>query len=183
MWSAPTQLRGKVNLSDHYDEDLQEFFVGTIGVRELDASMLYNELLNIDTATATVGRVKDLIWSLNYQLQVEALDSLGEPEALLQRCILPIRYADGRVQLRSIAKDFAIVDRKKLDAIFQGKIDTLDITMAEMRQLQPFIEWSGLEIRYLSYLVKEITVVDSDVRVPISDPIRDIRRKAYTLFR
>ncbi|RYP49446.1 hypothetical protein DL768_004856 [Monosporascus sp. mg162] len=181
LWSAPTQLRDKVDLSSQYDEELQDFFVGTIGVRELDAAMIYNELLNIDTATATVGHIKDLIWSLNSQLQMEPLDS--PPEALLQRCILPVRYADGQVRLCSIAKDFAIVDRKKLGALFRDRIETLDVTMAEVRQLQPFIEWSGLGGRYLSHLVKEITLLDSGVRAPISDQIQDIRRKAYALYR
>ncbi|RYP73467.1 hypothetical protein DL771_003639 [Monosporascus sp. 5C6A] len=181
LWSAPTQLRGKVNLSSQYDDELQDFFVGTIGVRELDAAMIYNELLNIDTATATVGHIKDLIWSLNSQLQIEPLDS--PPGALLQRCILPVRYADGQVRLCSITKDFAIVDRKPLGAVFRDRIETLDVTMTEVRQLQPFIEWSGLGSRYLSHLVKEITILDSGVRAPISDPIRDIRRKAYALYR
>ncbi|RYO82881.1 hypothetical protein DL762_006402 [Monosporascus cannonballus] len=181
LWSAPTQLRGKVNLSSQYDDELQDFFVGTVGVRELDAAMIYNELLNIDTATAAVGHIKDLIWSLNSQLQIEPLDS--PPEGLLQRRILPVRYADGQVRLCSIAKDFAIVDRKKLGAVFQDRIETLDVTMTEVRQLQPFIEWSGLGGRYLSHLVKEITLLDSGVRAPISDPIQDIRRKAYALYR
>ncbi|RYP23520.1 hypothetical protein DL765_001034 [Monosporascus sp. GIB2] len=181
LWSAPTQLRGKVNLSSQYDDELQDFFVGTIGVRELDAAMIYNELLNIDTATAAVGHIKDLIWSLNSQLQMEPLDA--PPEALLQRRILPVRYADGQVRLCSIAKDFAIVDRKKLGAVFQDRIETLDVTMTEVRQLQPFIEWSGLGGRYLSHLVKEITLLDSGVRAPISDPIQDIRKKAYALYR
>ncbi|RYP09924.1 hypothetical protein DL764_000966 [Monosporascus ibericus] len=180
LWSAPTQLRDKVNLSSQYDDELQDFFVGTIGVRELDAAMIYNELLNID-ATATVGHIKDLIWSLNSQLQMEPLDS--PPEALLQRCILPVRYAGGEVRLCSIVKDFAIVDRKNLGEIFQDRIETLDVTMTEVRQLQPFIEWSGLGGRYLSRLVKEITLLDSGVRAPISDPIQDIRRKAYELYR
>ncbi|RYP79019.1 hypothetical protein DL770_006764 [Monosporascus sp. CRB-9-2] len=181
LWSAPTQLRGKVNLSSQYDDELQDFFVDTIGVRELDAAMIYNELLNIDTTTATVGHIKDLIWSLNSQLQVEPLDS--PPEALLQRCILPVRYAGGQVRLCSIAKDFAIVDRKKLGALFRDRIETLDVTMTEVRQLQAFIEWSGLGGRYLSHLVKEITLLDSGVRAPISDPVQDIRRKAYGLYR
>ncbi|RYP57689.1 hypothetical protein DL769_009334 [Monosporascus sp. CRB-8-3] len=181
LWSAPTQLRDKVNLSSQYDDELQDFFVGTIGVRELDAAMIYNELLSIDAATATVEHIKDLIWSLNSQLQMEPLDL--PPEDLLQRCILPVRYAGGQVRLCSIAKDFAIVDRKKLGDIFRDRIETLDITMGEMRQLQPFIGWSGLGDRYLSRLVKEITLLGSGVRAPISDPIQDIRRKAYALYR
>ncbi len=181
LWSAPVQLRGKVNLSTQYHEDLREFFVDSIGVREIDAEMVYNELLIIDTEIVTVQHVKDLLWSLNSQLKIETPDS--SPEDLLRHCILPVRYANGQVRLCSSAKEFAIVDHKKLGAIFRDRVETLDFTMTEIRQLEPFIRWSGREVCYLSRLVKEITILDSAIRVPVSDPTQDIRKKARGLHR
>ncbi|KAK7756612.1 hypothetical protein SLS62_001449 [Diatrype stigma] len=181
LWSAPVQLRGKVNLSSQYDDDLQAFFTDTIGVRTLNTEMVYNELMNVDATTATVEEVKDLLRSFSSQLKMELPTS--SPHALLQKCILPVRYASGQVRLCSAATDFAISDRKRLNAMFRDRIETLDFTMPEGRQLLPFIEWARLESRYLSRLVKEITVLDSVVRVPISNPTQNIKYKAHALFR
>lgn len=157
------------------------FFVDIIGVREFDAAIIYNELLTIDTTSATVDQIKDLLWSLNSQLQVGHLNST--PDALLQRCILPVQHADGQVRLCPSAKDFAIVDRKTFFGVFRGKIDIFDFTLTEVRQLEPFIEWSGLGVRYLSRLIKEITILDEGLRVPVSDPIQDVKRKSYEIYR
>ncbi|OTA86918.1 hypothetical protein M434DRAFT_399722 [Hypoxylon sp. CO27-5] len=181
LWSAPASIRGKVNLSTVYGDEMQDFFLNKLGVRKLDANVVYQELLELNLKEATVDHVKDLLWTMNSQLELDT--PKGSAETLLKRPIIPIRDVGGRVSLQSSSTEFAIVDRKTLDEIFGRRVKALDFTTNEICQLRAFIKWAGLEDRYLSRLVKETSVLDSGVKVPISDPRQDISKKAYGLLR
>lgn len=181
LWSAPTSIRGKINLSTVYGGELEDFFLNKLGVRKLDVDVVYQELLELDLKEATVDHVKDLLWTMNSQLELDT--PKGSAENLLKRPIIPVRDVGGRVSLQSCNTEFAIVDRKTLDEIFGRRVKVLDFTTNEVCQLRPFIKWAGLEDRYLSRLVKETSVLNSGVKVPISDLTQDISKKAYGLLR
>ncbi|RYP78352.1 hypothetical protein DL771_000537 [Monosporascus sp. 5C6A] len=150
LWSRPTPIRGKVNLSTEYNPSFEKFFVDILGVRRLDASIVYSELLALSAEEATVTH----------------------------RPILPVRGVDGRVSLQTKNEAFAIVDRKRLGGIFRDDIPFLDFTTNEICQLKPLLVWASLEDRYLSRLVRETSALESRRTFSISEPRQDIRRKA-----
>ncbi|RYO85206.1 hypothetical protein DL766_007003 [Monosporascus sp. MC13-8B] len=176
LWSRPTPIRGKVNLSTEYNASFEKFFVDVLGVRRLEASIVYSELLALSAEEATVTQVKTLMWILNSQLEMEPLDC--SPQNLLQRPILPVRGVDGRVSLQPKDAEFAIVDRKRLGAIFHDDIPCLDFTIDEICQLKLLLMWAALEDRYLSRLVRETSALESRGTFSISESSQDIRRKA-----
>ncbi|RYP14158.1 hypothetical protein DL765_006566 [Monosporascus sp. GIB2] len=181
LWSRPTPIRGKVNLSTEYNASFEKFFVGILGVRRLEASIVYSELLALSAEEATVTQVKTLMWILNSQLEMEPLDC--SPQNLLQRPILPVRGVDGQVSLQPKDAEFAIIDRKRLGMIFHDNIPFLDFTIDEICQLKPLLMWASLEDRYLSRLVRETSALESRGTFSISESSQDIRRKARGLLR
>ncbi|KAI1385608.1 uncharacterized protein F4822DRAFT_413682 [Hypoxylon trugodes] len=181
LWSAPTSIRGKINLSTIYDAEMEKFFVEKLGVQRLDGAVVYNELLRLNVEEASVDQIKDLFWTLNSQLELAPLNKPAED--LLQKPILPIRNCNGQVTLNSSDVEFAIVDRDRLHDMFGGKMKLLDFTKNEICHLGALIKWAGLEDRYLSWMVKESSDLDSGVKIPISDPTQDVSKKAYGLLR
>jgi hypothetical protein len=182
IWSTATSVKGKVNLAKHYDSALENFFVHVLGVQKLNVNMIYDELLGL-TPMETVDVAKQQLWSLNSLLRTETLSGNRAPHALLRKAILPVRYGDRQVTLRSSSVEFAIIDNRTLEEKFRRHVNTLDFDMRQVRTLQPFLEWSGLEDRYLSRMVKETPNLSSGVKVPVSDKRFDINRKAYALVR
>ncbi|KAI1799715.1 hypothetical protein F4811DRAFT_565353 [Daldinia bambusicola] len=181
LWCAPSPIRGRVNLSNVYEKKLEGFFVKKLGVCVLDADIVYNELLELDPGKTTVQYVKDLLWMFNSQIELG--HPKGAPEKVLKRRILPVSDVGGQVALYSAETEFGIVDRKSLGDSFNSRVKLLDFNVNEIVKLKPLIQWAGLENRYLSGLVQETSVLDSGFKVPISDPIEDIGKKAYGLFR
>ncbi|RYP52662.1 hypothetical protein DL768_002218 [Monosporascus sp. mg162] len=179
LWSLPTPIRGKVNLSTDYDSSFEEFFVDILGVRRLEASIVYSELLALSAEEATVTHVKSLMWILNSQLEMEPSEC--SPQNLLQRPILPVRGVDGLVSLQPKDAEFAIVDRKRLGEIFHDGIPFLDFTINEICQLKPLLMWASLEDRYLSRLVRKTSALVTRGTFSISEPRHDIRKKAQSL--
>ncbi|KAI1467613.1 uncharacterized protein F4812DRAFT_471586 [Daldinia caldariorum] len=181
LWCAPSPIKGRVNLSNVYEKKLEEFFVKKLGVRVLDADIVYNELLQLDPVKTTVKHVKELLWTFNSQIELG--HPKEAPEKFLKLRILPVSDVGGQVSLYSAETEFGIVDRKSLGDSFHGRVKLLDFSVNEIVQLKPLIKWAGLEKRYLSKLVQETSVLDSGFKVPISDPREDIRKKSYGLFR
>ncbi|KAI1758820.1 hypothetical protein GGR53DRAFT_471962 [Hypoxylon sp. FL1150] len=176
LWSSTsTPIRGRVNLSDIYEPDFEKFFVDVLGVRRVDAHLVYSELLELEPSEASVEHVKDLIWNLNALLEIQTPEFTRLPP-------LPLRF-DGKSFSALSSCEFAILDRKALGAIFYDKITILDFKVQEIYQLMSFIKWAGLEGRYLSRLVTETSTLDSDYKLPISDVSQDVSRKAYGLYR
>ncbi|KXX74826.1 Autophagy-related protein 9 [Madurella mycetomatis] len=181
LWSSTTEIRGKITLNDDYEE-LSDFFISKLGVGTLTLQMVYDELL-LTTSRTPVRQLKNTIRSFNALLRTEQ-DALC-PQPLLEACIFPVRYADGVLKLRSAKTEFAIVDREHLAERLRGRIKMLDYTLEQVWRLQPFFEWAGLQGRYLSVAVKEITSVarsECETR-PMLEPSRDIKRKAHALLR
>ena len=181
LWSNATEIRGKFNLNAYYDDDLENFFLDFLGVERLHFSIVYDELLGVDPQATSVEKVKDLLWSLNSFLGKE--HQKASPERLLKKPILPIRYPDGSVRLVSTAVDFAIIDRQSYGEEFRNKVKTLDFNHSEVHKLQAFLRWAIIELRYLSHLVKELSVVESGVTYPLSDSKLQVKAKAHALAR
>jgi hypothetical protein len=181
LWASATTIRGRITLNDHY-EDLEDFFVKVLGVSELSFDMVLDDLIEKGASQASVEEIKETLWILTSLLSFSAPTS-SSSERLLKSRVFPVKYPNGQVLLRASNVDFGIVDRQRLGVAFAGKANLLDFRLEEARLLKPLFTWLGLERRYLSNMIKEISRLDGDKPVPISSRDRDIGRKAPALFR
>ncbi|KAF4462555.1 hypothetical protein FALBO_10629 [Fusarium albosuccineum] len=182
LWSSATQIRGRVALNDLYP-DLEDFFVSFLGVQELTLDMAYDELkeMGARVPSPSITAVKETIWALN-SLLVSA-DDLPDEEPIFVGKVFPVKYPNGSVKLQTGRTQFAITDRKALGDIFAPQAKILDFTLDEVRRLRPFLSWAGLEMRYLSSMVREISTVAGGRMDRLHYPDRDIRQKADGLYR
>ncbi|KAF4976018.1 hypothetical protein FZEAL_7274 [Fusarium zealandicum] len=182
LWSSATQIQGRVALNDLYP-DLEDFFVSFLGVQELTLDMAYDELkeMSVRVPSPSITAVKETIWALNSLLISEV--NLPDEEAIFIGKVFPIKYPNGTVKLQTGRTQFAIADRKSLGDIFAPQAKILDFTLDEVRRLRPFFSWLGLETRYLSSMVREISTVAGGRMDRLQHPDRDIRQKAEGLYR
>lgn len=169
-----------VALNDAYP-GLAEFFTEFIGVRTLTLQMVHDKLVEEGNARCSPQKIKQTIWLLNSYIQNES--NIPDPKAVLQARVFPVRYPNGTVELYSSAVDFAIADRKHLLDLFSGRARFLDFDVNEVARLEPFLQWTGLDKRYISSSVKEISMVRGDSHRALTSPERNIARKAYGLLR
>lgn len=182
LWSSATEIQDRTSLNSYYDDKLENFFVVILGVPRLDVNMVYDELLRVHPSQTTVEHAKALIWQMN-ALLTEGEEPNGTSEKLLRIPILPVRYANGDVKLCSGENEFAIVDRRPLEELFRGRVKFLDFDLGQVHKLEPFLRWARLQRQFLSNVAKEISVVEEHSASPVSDPSRDIARKAEALTR
>ncbi|XRM42034.1 hypothetical protein ABZX51_005272 [Aspergillus tubingensis] len=182
LWSTATSIPGRIALNDHY-QNLQEMFVYYLGVETLTMQMVVEKLQDQGRAgSSSVAEVKSTIWTLNSLLQSQQAD-IAPAEQVINNAVFPVRFPHGGVQLQTSASAFAIADRKHLFSYFSSKANLLDFEVDEVLRLEPFIQWTGLNDRYLSLCIKEITMVGGDHAGPLSNPDRDISHKAHGLLR
>ncbi|KAJ5721350.1 uncharacterized protein N7483_009284 [Penicillium malachiteum] len=179
LWSSTTEIRGKVALNDHYNE-LEEFFLHTLGVQTLTLQMAYDDLLAI-CSEATREEIISKLWCLNALLLMD--DTYVDPKPLLRKPIFPVVFPDGSNALCSTDTEFAIGDREYLASRFRGKIKILEFTQEEVRSLKPFFDWTNLSHRYLSASLKPLTSISGKTTPFNPSPMRDLTRKAHALLR
>ena len=181
VWSDTTHIHGKIAINSQYS-DLKDLFVGKLQVPQLDLTMVLDQLLAARSLNIPASEVKELLKTLNSFLRTEATPP--RPNRLLNARVFPIREpSSGNVILCKSDTEFALVDREGPPSRFIGLIKVLDFTLQEIRQLKPLIAWAGLESRYLSRCVSEISCLGDGLPRPISQPHRDLKKKAYALLR
>ncbi|KAI1359962.1 hypothetical protein F5Y08DRAFT_349207 [Xylaria arbuscula] len=171
IWSTATQIQGRAPVNELYP-DLERFLTDFLCVARLTLQIAYDELKlkgNSEPAPA-VQEVKDAIFAFN---------------SLLQSAIFPTRYPHGPIELKAATTDFAIVDRELYYKVFAPQVKLLDFTLEEIRRLEPFISWLGIDDRYLSVVVKEISTVEviGQRSRPLQSPRRSLAGKARSLVR
>lgn len=181
VWSDTTEIHGKIAVNAQYN-DLKDLFVEKLRVPQLDLKMVFDQLLAATSLNLAVSEVKELLKTLNSFLRTES--SPPSPNKLLKARIFPVREpSSGNVILCTSNTQFALVDREGPPSQFIEVVRVLDFTLQEVRHLKPLLAWMFLESRYLSRCVREISRVGDGVQLPISQPHRDLRRKAYALLR
>ena len=182
LWSSATSIDGKVAINDLFPK-LKPLFKEVLGVPDMTLAMVYRSLLGAASSNASVQRVKELLLTFNSLLPGEPKPP--NPRRLLQSRIFPVKLSgDGNTTaLCSREMEFFIVDRDDLFAAFGDHVRCLDLSLNEVCRMRPFISWAGLESRYLSRCVKEVSKVHGGVEWPIRDSKRDMRRKAHGLLR
>lgn len=179
LWSSKTYIEGKAVLDTHYEE-LEDFFVGCLGVKSLTLEMVYDELSH--TTSQDVADIKSKI------MVFASLMATGRtylnPAPILEASIFPLKYpANPAVELATGKIDFAIADRDYLRQCFQSKAKILDLTLEEVRRASPFFEWLNFQDRYLSKRLREITSVGAVSGIIASSATRSMQRKAMYLLR
>ncbi|KAI1421444.1 hypothetical protein F5Y12DRAFT_767727 [Xylaria sp. FL1777] len=181
VWSKAAQLRGKVSLNEDY-EDLEGLFTKILGVRQVDLTMAIDELKNTGSRPSVlVPEVKQSIWTVNSLLSTET--SLPDPSDILNSSIFPVRYPHGDVVCSSVSTEFFIVDREQLRQNFATKVKLLDFSLEDVVRLRPFLHWAGLQSRYFSHCIKEVTSFPGEGASRISSPDIQIRYRAHPLLR
>jgi hypothetical protein len=181
VWSRAAALRGRVSLNEEY-EDLEKLFVDFLGVKPVDLAMAIDELKEAgkDQST-TVDNLVESLWTVNSLLS--STSEHPQPKNISKSRIFPIRYPDGRVTCTSEATDFCVVDREGLYHSFKTEIKFLNFTLKEVAELRPFIEWIGLEGRYLSRNVENVTTFPGGSTRQTSNPKHQIKTRAHALLR
>jgi hypothetical protein len=179
LWSSATRIPGKVTLNTDYEE-IRDFFLNILSIPEMTLQVVYDKLKN-DDLDFSVEEVK--IDLLEFSSLLTSDNSKLDPRPVLRNRIFPVKSPNGVIKLQDGSRGFAIVDRINLRTDFAKKAKYLDFNLNEVRRIQPFIQWAGLEDRYLSTGVKEIFYAETTSTRPISSPDRDIKRKAHALLR
>ncbi len=181
VWSKAARLRGKVSLNEDY-EDLERLFTKVLGVKQVDLMMAIDELKHTGSRPSVlVPEVKQSIWTVNSLLSTET--SLPDPSDILNSSIFPIRYPHGDVTCRSVSTEFFVVDREQLSQNFATKVKFLDFSLEDVVRLRPFLHWAGLQSRYFSRCIKEVTSFPGEGASPISSTDVQIRYRAHPLLR
>lgn len=180
VWSTAARLRDKLSLNIEY-ENLRGLFVDVLGVKQITLQMAIDELKEAGSReSACVGEVKASLQTVNSLLSSEPNQ---EHAGFGESKIFPVRYPEGAVRSVSAQTEFFIVDRESLRLQFEDEVKFLDFSLEEVNELRPFIEWAGLESRYVTRCVRESTSVGASDARPISKPHREIRPRAHALLR
>lgn len=181
VWSDTTHIHGKIAVNSQYG-DLKALFLEMLQVPPLDLTMVVDQLLAATTLKLPVLEIKELLKTLNSFLRSEP--SPPSPRRLLYCRVFPVREpSSGNVTLCSSNTEFILVDRAGPPSRFIEKVKVLDFTLQEVHQLKPLFAWLRFESRYLSRCMWETSRLGDGVHTPISQPHRDLRRKAYALLR
>ncbi|RMZ78170.1 hypothetical protein DV738_g4087, partial [Chaetothyriales sp. CBS 135597] len=181
LWASATTIRGRTSLNDLY-KDLKDFFVNVLGVSELSLDMMLDELIEKgNNKQASVTEIKETLWAL--ASFVSSNTPISSSEKLSNSRVLPVRYPNEQVILRTSRAEFGIVDRQRLGDFFAGKANLLDFSLEEVRLLKPFFAWARLESRYLSRMVKERTCANGGEPTLLTSRNRNIGPKAAAFFR
>ncbi|KAH6876838.1 hypothetical protein B0T10DRAFT_497374, partial [Thelonectria olida] len=173
IWSSATRIPGKTILNNGHDFDkLESFFLKTLG--------LYDKLKD-QKGNMSVEEVRQDLIEFSARLSSEGKQM--DPVPVRMNAIFPVRFPGRGPQLVTGSSAFVIADRSTLAADFEGRVGFLDFPLDQLRRIQNFVEWIGLEGRYLSRAVKEIFSADRETTRPISQPDREIRGRAHALLR
>ena len=171
-----SHIENKTAIALHY-QALQKFFVDRLLVDKPDIPMLVKEVLAVaKQKIPQIQAIKDLFKELNsFRPCAPALDRLKEAP------VIPVKGTDGVVRLLKATDAFAIVDRVHYMDMFANKIPVMDYSREETHRLESFILALGLEGRYISQLVQELSMVNGAFNHgALSDRLK---RKAYSIFR
>jgi hypothetical protein len=178
-------MLSKVDLSRHYSE-MEAVFTGTLGVSVLTLEMVYEELQTKGTSDiVSIDDMKRELRQFNSLLPKHQSPLDWRP--ILASRVFPVRCAQGTVRLMSAtSSDWAVIDAKPLEKKFHGLAKMLDFSIEEVRDLTPFLEWTGLYERCLSRKVTE-TIIEVTPAAEDSETaqkiLQNIESKAYALCR
>ena len=173
-WLSPSQcvwadssvvIPKKASIADTH-KATHDFFTKTLEVNGPTFQMCADFLIDVDTkAQARAGEtvqkrpIKEAL-----KLLCQSHDGSSGFWTLKYRKILPVRLANGTYGLASARLEegrdtFVIMDREYHERAFGGKVNVLDLSLEEIQDISNFLLAVGLESRFSSKLVEELTTV------------------------
>lgn len=181
LWESATRIPGKTPLNNNDDYGaLTSFFINRLKVPKMTIGMLYDKLKS-PSLSATVDEIKGDLLEFNALLGTSKKEF--DPEPMRKNTIFPVKHPDGEVTLASATDSFSINDRSNLAEHFIGKAPFLDFEMETVHRLRPLVEWAGLQERYLSRSVKEISTADKESTQLLTQRDRAVNARAHALLR
>ena len=144
----------KVSIADVYNQK-KTFFTSILKISEPTVDMYIKALAASADGQTSVDQLKKSM-ALICRL------GLGETDvsSLVEAKILPIKNAHALTSFASSSStDFAIMDSVIHWDAFKWQITVLDFSLEDIRDTRPLLQAMGLEQRFSSRLVKEVTVV------------------------
>ncbi len=188
-WRPPSQcvwvessvkIPWKASVADVYVLK-KSFFTTVLEISEPTVEMYIDSLKAEAHGKASAAQINEIM-ALICGLGVGETDL----SSLVEAKVLPVKLANG---VRSFASaspkddfdDFAIVDNTIHWDAFKGKIVVLDFSLEEIRDIRPLLLAMGLEERFSSKLVKEVTEVKGGSQD--HEMTRNIRIKSQAIVR
>ena len=188
-WLPPSQcvwvessmkIPGKASIASAYPSK-KAFFTKVLKIPEPTVEMYVESLKAEAKGKASAAHIKETM-ALICGLISEETDL----SSLVEAKVLPVRLANGGGSLASASSkdefiDFAIVENRVHRDAFKGKIVALDFSLEEIRDTRPLLLAMGLEKRFSSKLVKEVTDVNGGF--PDHGMTRNLRLKSQAIVR
>ena len=159
VWVEPNvRIPGKASIADAYPR-LGTFFTTVLSIPKPTIEMYVESMISEAKGNVSAARIKETM-RLICALGVRETDF----SSLIEAKVLPIKFANGAGGFASASSkekcaDFAIVDNNIHWDAFKGKVVVLDFSLEEIRDTRPLLLAMGLEERFSSRLVNEITDV------------------------
>jgi hypothetical protein len=170
----------KTILDALYPDDLRCFFRDRLRISPATLGSLVEGLRSLARGHPSISEVKELIWAIS-AMDPKECDLIS----LVSLNILPVRrtrHGLAEKSLQNCESNFAVVDRTKLADIFEDHVGFLDFSLEEVRQLDPFLQATGLSKKYLSSVCTAETACGDDgvLDVELTEKFKD---RAYHLLR
>ena len=159
VWVKPNvKIPGKASIADAYPR-LGTFFTKVLHIPKPTVEMYVESMIAEAKGDVSAARIKQT-------MRLICTLGLGENDlsSLVEASVLPIKFANGGGGFASASSkdncvDFAIVNNTIHWDAFEGKIVILDFSLEEIRDTRPLLVAMGLEERFSSKLVNEVTEV------------------------
>ena len=188
-WRPPSQcvwvessirIPGKASVADVYPLK-KTFFTEVLRISEPTVEMYVDSLINEAKGEASVAKIKETM-ALICGLGIGKTDL----SSLVEARILPVKSAAGISSFASaISKtglvDFVIMENTIHWNAFKNKTEVLDFSLEEVRDTRPLLLAMGLQDRFSSKQVKEVTDVSGGSRD--HGMTRNLRTKSQAIVR
>lgn len=181
VWvESSVRIPGKASIADAYPL-LKPFFTTVLKVSEPTVEMYVDSLEAEAKGKASAAQMKETM-ALICGLGVGDIDL----SSLVEAKVLPIKLANGVNSFASASSkddfvDFAIMENIIHRDTFKGKIVVLDLSLEEIRDTRPLLLAMGLERRFSSKLVREVTDVKGGFQN--HEMTRNLRVKSQAIVR
>ncbi|KAH6212673.1 hypothetical protein HBI42_148920 [Parastagonospora nodorum] len=183
VWHSPFALSDFQDLSPLYNS-LEEFFVKRLNVKKASPSLLINEVKRMaETPSPCVHDIRTRLIEIGMMLARTSINGSVSKAlmSLKDTKFLPKKMNDGVSALVGKTDDFAIADhRRYCDALADQDV-LLDFDVHEVQILHVVFEHMGLTQRYLSAMVREVSMV-GETLLKDEQLSQQLHAKAYALY-
>jgi hypothetical protein len=160
QWYSPQQCiwasfstGDKMGISNVYP-DMESFFVEKLQVQPPSISSYISRIQDLCKDKGSVAEVVEALCDIN-----DLEPTMSDLNRLKLIEFLPIEGTDEEFYWGSVTSDFFIIDKDGWPMLFYGKVPTVQIRLAEVRELAPLLKSLGLENRFISICAARKTSV------------------------